>query len=334
MNDLELSERIFLGYFLCKHSSSSGFLSAFKPHWNELIEESLLQKMAMLNFPVNNIFPWKDELSKGITPDEYCISFLDQPKLFLRIRPGNKSSLIKKLNDAGLEFEMSGKDSIALANSTPIDRLIETDKEAVVQDLNSQKALDYLNESAGRNLLTGMHFPITCWDCCAASGGKSILVHDILKGRVKITASDIRESSLANLRKRFSRAGIRDFNSFPADLSSFKTMLPATPYQLIICDVPCTGSGTWSRTPEKLFYFDQEMIAGFATRQQKIVSAAIPQLQKGGLFFYITCSVFKKENEEIAEYIQKESGLQLLQAGLLKGYDKKADTMYSAVFRK
>jgi 16S rRNA (cytosine967-C5)-methyltransferase len=105
-------------------------------------------------------------------------------------------------------------------------------------------------------------------------------------------------------------------------------------YQLIVCDAPCTGSGTWSRTPENLFFFKTEQIDEYAERQRKIVSNVIPHLQKDGLFIYITCSVFKKENEDVANFIKEQFHLQLLHMELLKGYDKKADCMFVAVFTR
>lgn len=66
----------------------------------------------------------------------------------------------------------------------------------------------------------------------------------------------------------------------------------------------------------------------------QIVSNAIPHLQKGGIFIYITCSVFKKENEGIVNFIKEKFHLQSLQMELLKGYDKKADSMFTAAFIK
>ena len=56
----------------------------------------------------------------------------------------------------------------------------------------------------------------------------------------------------------------------------------------------------------------------------------IPQLQPGGIFIYITCSVFKKENEEMIAFIKEKFHLQLKQMEVLKGYDKKADSMFVA----
>ena len=76
------------------------------------------------------------------------------------------------------------------------------------------------------------------------------------------------------------------------------------------------------------------MIVDYADRQRQIITHVIPQLQEGGIFIYITCSVFKKENEEVVDFIKEKFHLQLLQVELLKGYDKKADSMFVAAFKK
>ena len=68
--------------------------------------------------------------------------------------------------------------------------------------------------------------------------------------------------------------------------------------------------------------------------QQQIVSNIIPYVQEAGIFIYITCSVFKNENEDMVNFIKEKFHLQLLQMELLKGYDKKADSMFTAVFKK
>jgi len=103
---------------------------------------------------------------------------------------------------------------------------------------------------------------------------------------------------------------------------------------MIIADVPCSGSGTWSRTPEQLYFFQEIKIEEYSKLQKRIASNAIPELQPGGSFVYITCSVFKKENEDVAMHIKENFHLQLRQMEVLKGYDKKADSMFVALFEK
>jgi 16S rRNA (cytosine967-C5)-methyltransferase len=68
--------------------------------------------------------------------------------------------------------------------------------------------------------------------------------------------------------------------------------------------------------------------------QKEIASHAISHLKKNGLFFYITCSVFKQENETVTNYISGELGLEMVQMKNLWGYESKADSMFVAVFRK
>jgi len=58
----------------------------------------------------------------------------------------------------------------------------------------------------------------------------------------------------------------------------------------------------------------------------------VKSLEKDGFFLYVTCSVFKKENEEIVQFLENELSLHLIRAEYLKGYHQKADTLFSALF--
>ena len=64
------------------------------------------------------------------------------------------------------------------------------------------------------------------------------------------------------------------------------------------------------------------------------MSNVIPYLKEDGFLVYITCSVFRKENEDVISYIQKKFDLELIQMHVLKGYDKKADTMFVSLLKK
>ncbi|MBS1563945.1 MAG: Fmu (Sun) domain-containing protein, partial [Bacteroidetes bacterium] len=173
------------------------------------------------------------------------------------------------------------------------------------------------------------------WDCCAASGGKSILAKDIL-GNIRLTVSDVRIQILQNLSKRFAAAGITQYQRLVLDLAhpAAAARLPAGGFDLIIADAPCSGSGTWGRTPESLTFFKKTEIQRYQSLQQKVVSAGFPRLRNGGCFLYITCSVFKKENEEIVSFIQQQFKPRLLKMELLEGYPLRADTLFAALFIK
>jgi 16S rRNA (cytosine967-C5)-methyltransferase len=172
--------------------------------------------------------------------------------------------------------------------------------------------------------------PFSAWDCCAASGGKSILLVDRFPS-VILTATDIRESILINLRKRLSEAGIRNYSAFTADITSPSFQMKGS-YDLIICDAPCSGSGTWARTPEQLRFFREEEIMRYVSLQKKIAQNASRFLRQGGYLLYITCSVFKMENEELVQSLVSDK-LQIESQQYFIGYHERADTLFATLFR-
>ena len=337
--DLIPEKRILAGLFLCSNSFNE-ILEALQPEWNKKINATLdekfliLQESLEIQSSAGDVFPWKDELSDGIESEKFSSSFFTQPDLFIRIRPGYAEEVFQKLNEAGVEYGFIPPFTIRVPNSSRIDKYFEPDKQTVIQDLNSQKVSEYISLAIDKKTAT-------VWDCCAASGGKSIMAYD-LNPDIVLTVTDIRENILINLGKRFQHAGISKYKGIVMDLTNNQQPRPTgssgraitSNYDLIIADVPCTGSGTWSRTPEQLFYFDSNKIDEYAKLQKKIIRNVISSIKPGGYFLYITCSVFKKENEENVYFIKENFDVDLIRMEILKGYDKKADSLFAALFKQ
>ncbi len=321
------SQRIVAALFLCSNIPDP-LLDALKPSWGEKVLLPVEEKLAIIEGKeiINNIFPWNELLSAGIDHLQFCKSLLIQPDLFLRIRPGKAEQVQLKLQQADIIFSRPNAICIALDNRTKIDELIILDKEAVVQDYNSQKVGDFLS-------LLPVQNKRRVWDCCAASGGKSIMAADLL-GDILLTVSDIRESILINLKKRFTAAGIKNYKSFVADLSVAGLPESDEKFDIVIADVPCSGSGTWSRTPEQLFYFKNEMIEKYALLQKQIMSNVLQYVKPGGYILYITCSVFKVENEGMINWLLERDQFNLVKMELLPGYFLRADTLFAALLQK
>ena len=98
----------------------------------------------------------------------------------------------------------------------------------------------------------------------------------------------------------------------------------------IILDAPCSGSGTWGRTPEMISQFEPQKIEFFQRLQKTIAANVIKFLKPGKPLIYITCSAFKAENEDVIDYLVKECGLKLEEMKVLAGYENKADSMFVA----
>ncbi|GAB5408228.1 MAG: hypothetical protein BalsKO_05930 [Balneolaceae bacterium] len=313
---------------MCSENQSQ-LLETHRPEWNSAIELGFEEKCAIIGADFENVlhdlFPWKNQMNSEIEFPSFSRSFLIQPDVFLRIRPGEKEEVEHKLNSAKLSFNKLSYSTLSVPQSAKISDLLNTDSEIVIQDLSSQKVGDSLEEVLVNNGLS-------VWDCCAASGGKALMAYD-LNQSIKLTVSDVRESILHNLRSRFYNAGIQNYKAVQADLAK-PSIIPNTPFDVIIADVPCTGSGTWSRTPEQIIYFEESKIQEYGRLQKAIISNVIPHLKPDGVLVYITCSVFKKENEENVDFFKKEYGLEEQKREVLKGYDQKADSMFVSVFKK
>jgi 16S rRNA (cytosine967-C5)-methyltransferase len=280
-----------------------------------------------LQVSVDKIFPFKAHLSDGINSDQFSSSFLVQPNLFLRIRPGKEEDVFQKLNDNFTSYHLCSNDCLELPNSTKIESVLQINSEVVVQDKSSQATGRLIREVA-RNKPEKLNV----WDCCAASGGKSIMAHDFIAD-ISLTVSDIRESIISNLHSRFQEAKINNYTARVMDVASPDAAVPSSTYDLVIADVPCSGSGTWSRTPEQLYFFREEKINYYSDLQKRIVSRVIPSLKPYAYLLYITCSVFREENEDLVEYVtQKFKNLEVVTASLIKGYEDRADTLYTALF--
>lgn len=314
--------------FLCS-SQPDPLLENLQPELNSRTGLSVAEKFEWLNIqqPVEALFPWHTELSDTVNPANFAASLLSQPDVFIRVRPGKIKGIKEKLIREQLPFREPATDCIAFPPAVKLDTLFTPDRDAVIQDFSSQRVGDFFRE------LPVPESPAV-WDACAASGGKSIMATDIL-GPLQLTVSDIRFSILRNLEKRFQVAGIKDYRLLEADLSVNDPLPEAESFDMVIADVPCSGSGTWGRNPEQLYYYDPAKTATYSRLQQQIVSALVPHIRKGGWLLYITCSVFRQENENNITFItERFPELQVEKQQLIDGTSARADFMFACLLRK
>ncbi|MBV9988041.1 MAG: Fmu (Sun) domain protein [Chitinophagaceae bacterium] len=329
LRDLPFRERVKLALFLCE-TDPGNWKELFSEEWLANWSGDMPHRISFAtafypSFSVDAVFPWRDQLSAGLDAARFSVSHFSQPDLFLRVRPGYEASVPGKLKAAGIAFSTAGPNCIALPNGTKLDAVLSQDKEVVVQDLNSQRTGELLGVVQSKR-------PITIWDACAASGGKSILAKDLL-GDIVLTVSDLRPSIMHNLQKRFERAGMKAQYALVTDLSKQDTPRPKGSFDLVICDAPCSGSGTWARTPEQLYFFEPSRIADYAALQRAILHNTAAQVSAGGYLLYLTCSVFAEENEMQVEKLLP-LGFELIELRSFTGYDKRADSLFGALFRK
>ncbi|MDB5014102.1 MAG: rsmB [Daejeonella sp.] len=330
-----IENRLFIAEFLC-NDTDNAFLGHFRQDLNEKIATPLVDKIHYLEetegFKLDDVFPFTKHLSSELNKEEFLSSFFIQPDLYIRVIKGKEEEVKKQLTEAGIRFkELNNSSSLALPNGTNLNQIFPENLVAspyrklqvrpyVVQDLSSQQTAAYFKPNRYDNW----------WDACAASGGKSLLLHS-LEPDIKLVVSDIRESVLNNLDERFIQAGLRTYQKKIIDLThNADPELASYTFDGIILDTPCTGSGTWGRTPEMISQFEEYNVQSFQNLQKKIAGNTVKYLKAGKPLIYITCSVFKEENEEMVDFIVKEFGLTVESMEYMKGYEHKADTMFVA----
>ncbi len=170
-----------------------------------------------------------------------------------------------------------------------------------VQDLGSQLIL------ATAGIAPGGHW----LDACAGAGGKTLQLATLLGAEGRIDAHDIRPAALDELAERARRAGIAvghgDPGNFKSQISNLRSSTasirivtaPTGPYDGVLIDAPCSGSGTWRRAPHLKWTTTPEWIASDAARQRDLLHRFSALVKPGGRLIYATCSLSRAENEDV-----------------------------------
>ena len=146
------------------------------------------------------------------------------------------------------------------------------------QDVASQAVVDFLPK-ASRIL-----------DYCAGGGGKSLAL--AARRGCKVYAHDVDPVRMRDLPVRAARA---DADVAPLDAAGVKR---AAPFDLVLCDAPCSGSGSWRRSPDAKWRLDQDRLTELMRLQAGILAQASNLVSAGGYLAFATCSLLHCENRD------------------------------------
>jgi 16S rRNA (cytosine967-C5)-methyltransferase len=149
--------------------------------------------------------------------------------------------------------------------------------------------------------------PAQIWDACAAPGGKTTVLAQ-RHPAAELLATDVSAKRLQAMRRRIeNELPHRKIHTLEADA----TQLPVSEgdFDLILCDVPCSGTGTLARNPEIRHRLQSSEFERQAARQREILSAALKRLRPGGRLLYSTCSLEPEENEEVVGSVLAQNDL-------------------------
>lgn len=270
--------------------------------------------------------PYETILSSEIDTAALQKWYTTEPNTWIRINNGHEKTVKGYLEATGIRTIESKKKSLALPSQSNLNELIENGS-AYIQDISSQLAMNFDNTL----LQDAFYKGAAVWDCCSGSGGKSITLALNNEG-IDLICSDIRQSILDNLLTRFTLLKIKLPAMFCIDLSTRTEDFNSV--DIAIADLPCSGSGTWRRNPENIHFFDPKQIVLFAKQQILIVQNILPNIKSGGYLVYLTCSLFKEENEMNVAQLIENFGLLFIDSCIVGGHSMGGDYLYRAILQK
>jgi len=198
-----------------------------------------------------------------------------------------------------------------------------------IQDLASQQIAAAVNAQPGLKI----------WDACAGAGGKSLAMATPMAGKGSITATDLKQFKLDELKRRAKRAEIQNIRTFVWD-GNDPLRLPAEikkqqGFDRVLIDAPCTSAGTWRRNPDARWRFNAEDTRQLCELQQQLLNHACKSVRPGGELVYATCSWQISENEkQVENFLTSHAEFELLEQCMVGAPDEDADCMFYARLKR
>lgn len=142
-------------------------------------------------------------------------------------------------------------------------------------------------------------------DLCSAPGGKSIDFADTYGERIDIISCDVSEKKTKKIKENIEKFSLSNIHPTVNDASVFNSEFENS-FDIVLCDVPCSGLGTCSHRPEVKYRQSEAGFCDLRIIQTKIIENASKYVKAGGFLIYSTCTLNKEENDEIIEHFLTE----------------------------
>ena len=218
------------------------------------------------------------------------------PPLTLRVNTlkTNRQALLDELKSSGipaLPGQISDTAIIVGGGVSPLELPSFLEGRCAVQDEGAQMIAPLLSPLPGLRILDG----------CAAPGGKTGHLAQIVENNGLIVAADIGIPRVRMMANRLAELGAASVNCMAADLSPEGSPFIPDAFHLVLLDAPCSGTGVLRRHPEGKWKKDSSAIRDLASRQDALLALAADLLRPGGRLLYSTCSLLRIENEDVVD---------------------------------
>lgn len=169
-----------------------------------------------------------------------------------------------------------------------------------VQDASSMLAVAAAGIKAGDRVL----------DVCAAPGGKTLLAAEYTGESGCVEARDVSDYKVSLIEENIDRAGFTNINTKVWDATVLDESAIESA-EVVLADVPCSGLGVMGKKRDIKYRQTPEAMESIILLQKDIVRQVVSYVKPGGILLYSTCTINRKENEQMAEWICKEFGFTL-----------------------
>ncbi|MBN1786478.1 MAG: RsmB/NOP family class I SAM-dependent RNA methyltransferase [Candidatus Methanofastidiosa archaeon] len=154
----------------------------------------------------------------------------------------------------------------------------------------------------------GCHEGDRVWDMCAAPGGKTTHLAELMRGGGAILATDVSPEKIKALKNNIARLGVRNAIVMKKDARRLST---ATRFDSILLDAPCTGSGVMRKDPSRKSSRTMKDIFFMQSIQKGLLQRAASSVKEGGILLYSTCSLEPEEDEMVVDWALSNLPLKL-----------------------
>ena len=191
-----------------------------------------------------------------------------------------------------------------------------------IQDIASQTVVSILSPKENETVL----------DVCAAPGGKTFTMAEYMRDKGKITACDLHQKRVELIKKGAKRLGITNIKTLQNDATIINNSLGQ--FDVILCDVLCSGLGVIRRKPE-IKYKNLGEYSDISDIQCKILENAMSNLKENGRILYSTCTLRKCENEGVIQrFLDKYPEYELKYQHTFMPHIDGSDGFYCALLQK
>jgi len=242
---------------------------------------------------------WLDEFGPE-QARQICFASNRAPNVFLRPNTLKISAkaLAQKFTANGIDFQMAESETmLKLKSHQPITELSGfAEGLFTIQDPASAQAVEILAPRPGWTVL----------DLCAAPGGKTVQMAQLMNNTGRIIATDIDRNRLQKVGQNCERLGITIVDTVPYE-QVHQVIAEAGRCDAILLDVPCSNTGVLARRPEVRLRINPKAVAGLAQTQLQLLEKAANMISTGSKICYSTCSILNQENSQVVKQFLSDS---------------------------